>query len=299
MMMRLAIKYYSTLLRVVVFCLGSLLLPLVTACATVPLPQAASLSSSKRLQPSDGLLTKARVNVEKDAILAAKTVLIIPTSFSAAAKAAPLTETERNVVANAVDRSLCIGLSDRFKIVVPPQKADLTVSASVASIVPTGRTAAAASKVLSVGTTIVTATGVVDTAVPIPSLRIPIGLGGLALEAEAVDPAGNQKAAMLWARGANSFIGTTRVSTVGDAYELASSFGNDFSELLVKGASPFGSNLPSLSSRHRLVSLLGGAPKESACDAFGRVGVTNILAGSIGLPPEWTDKGAQGVRLAP
>ena len=298
-MMRRTIKYYSTLSRVVVFCLGLLSLPLVTACATVPLPQAASLSSSKRLQPSDGLLTKARVNVEKDAILAAKTVLIIPTSFSAAAKAAPLTETERNVVANAVDRSLCIGLSDRFKIVVPPQKADLTVSASVASIVPTGRTAAAASKVLSVGTTIVTATGVVDTAVPIPSLRIPIGLGGLALEAEAVDPAGNQKAAMLWARGANSFIGTTRVSTVGDAYELASSFGNDFSELLVKGASPFGSNLPSLSSRHRLVSLLGGAPKESACDAFGRVGVTNILAGSIGLPPEWTDKGAQGVRLAP
>jgi len=299
MMMRRTIKYYSTLSRVVVFCLGLLSLPLVTACATVPLPQAASLSSSKRLQPSDGLLTKARVNVDKTAILAAQTVQIIPTSFSTAAKATKLSETERNLVANAVDRSLCIGLSDRFKIVSPPQKADLTVYVSIASVVPTGRTAAAASKVLSVGTTIVTATGVVDTAVPIPSLRVPIGLGGIALEAEAVDPAGNQKAAMIWARGANSFFGTTRVSSVGDAYELASSFGDDFSELLVKGASPFGAKLTSLPSRQRVVSLFGGAPKESACDAFGRVGVTNILAGSIGLPPEWTDKGAQGARLAP
>lgn len=273
--------------------LSLLLLPLVTACATVPLPQAASLSSSKRLQPSDGLLTKARVSVDKNAILAAKTVQIVPTSFSAAAKATKLSETERNVVANAVDRSICIGLSDRFKIVSPSQKADLTVHLSIASIVPTNETAAVASKVLSVGTVVATSTGVIDTPVPIPSLRVPIGLGGLALEAEAVDPAGNQKAAMLWARGANSFVGTTRVSPVGDAYELASSFGGDFSELLVTGTSPFDSALPSLPSRHRLTSLLGGAPKESACEAFGRVGVTNMLAGSIGLPPEWTDKGAQ------
>ena len=62
---------------------------------------------------------------------------------------------------------------------------------------------------------------------PIPSVRVPIGLGGIALEGEAVDPAGYQRAAMLWARGANSFFGKTRVSPVGDAYELASSFGSD------------------------------------------------------------------------
>lgn len=286
-------EFSSTQTRRIVSWLGLLPLPLITACASVPLPQTGALSSYKQLQASDGLLTKARVSVDKRAILTAKTVQIVPTSFSAAARATKLSETERNVVANAVDRSVCIGLSDRFQIVLPPQRADLTVYVSIASIVPTDKTAAAASKVLSIGISVATSTGIVETSVPIPSLRVPIGLGGLALEAEAVDQAGNQKAALLWARGANSFTGKTRVSPVGDAYELASSFGEDFSELLVTGASPFNTKLPSLPCRQRVASLLGGAPKESACEAFGRVGVTNMLAGSIGFPPEWTDKGAQ------
>lgn len=285
--------FCSIPVRASISCLGLLLLPLVAACATVPLPKAESLSSSKRLSPSDGLLTKARVSIEKDAVLSAKTLQIVPTSFSRAAAAIKLSETERNIVANAIDRALCIGLSDRFKIVMAPQKADLTVYVSIANILPTDRAAAAASKVISVGSSVLTSTGAVDTAVPIPSVRLPIGLGGLALEAEAVDPAGNQKAAMLWARGANSFVGATRVSAVGDAYELASAFGNDFSELLVTGASPFGAKLPSLPSRHRVVSLFGGAPKEAVCDAFGRMDVKNLVAGSIGLPPEWTDKGSR------
>jgi hypothetical protein len=257
------------------------------------------LSSYERLQPSDGLLTKARVRVEKNAILAARTVVIVPASFSAAARGTKLTEAERYLVTNAVDRSVCIGLSDRFRIVVPPERADLTVSVSVATIVPTHRTAAAVSNVLSIGASVVTNTGIVETSVPIPSVRVPIGLGGIALEAEAVDSAGKQQAAMLWARGANSFTGKTRVSSIGDAYELASSFGEDFSELLVTGTSPFETKFPSLPSRQRLVSLFGGAPKESACDAFGRVGVTDMLAGSMGFPPEWTDKGAQTTPRTP
>jgi len=41
-------------------------------------------------------------------------------------------------------------------------------------------------------------------------------------------------------------------------------------------------------------SLLGGAPKESACEVFGRgAGVAGLLGGAMGLPPEWTDKGGQ------
>jgi hypothetical protein len=239
------------------------------------------------------------VSVDKDAILAAKTVRIIPTTFSPAATDTRLLEKEWRLVANAVDRSVCIGLSDRFQIVSAPQMADLTVRVSIASIVRTDETAAATSKVLDIGKSVVTSTGVVETSVPIPSVRVPIGLGGIALEAEAVDPAGYQHAAMLWARGANSFFGKTRVSPVGDAYELASSFGDDFSELLVTGANPFRTKLPSLPSMQRVKSQFGGAPKESACDAFGRVGVTDMLAGSIGLPPGWTDKGAQADAQTP
>jgi hypothetical protein len=267
--------------------------PLISACASVPLTETGSLSSYDRLKPSDGLLTKARVSVDKDAVLAARTVRIVPTAFSSSAGAARLSQADRRLVANAVDRSVCIGLSDRFHIVPAPHTADLTVHVTIAGIVPTDEVAAAATKVIDIGQSIVTNTGVVETSVPIPSVRVPIGLGGIALEAEAADPAGTQRAAMLWARGANAFLGTTRVSQVGDAYELASNFGDDFSELLVSGEDPFRTKLPSLPAMHRVNSMFGGSAKEVACEAFGRVGVTDMLAGSLGLPPGWTDTGSQ------
>ena len=70
-----------------------------------------------------------------------------------------LLERDRQLVANAVDRSICIGLSDRFQIVLPPQTADLTVHVSIAGIVPTDEVAAATSKVLDIGKSVVTGTG--------------------------------------------------------------------------------------------------------------------------------------------
>jgi hypothetical protein len=266
---------------------------LLSACATVPLEQGGSLSSYQNLAQSDGLITKARVSVAKDDILAAGTLRLVPTSFAATAIDANLSEAQRKLVANAIDRSLCIGLSDRFRILPPAQPADLTVRAVITRIVPTDATAAAASNAISLATTVVSAAGVVNA--PIPSLRLPIGLGGLALEVEALDRTGAQKAAMIWARGATAFAGRPRVATNGDAYELAAAFGDDFSTLLVKGTSPFGKlpSLPSPPSMQRLQSLLGGAPKESPCEAFGRSpGVAGLIGGAIGLPPDWTDKGA-------
>jgi hypothetical protein len=277
------------------------LLPLISACATVPLAQNGSLSSYERLQPADSKFNgrKSRVHVDKDAVLAARTVLIVPTSFAEPAASAKLSTRDRRLVANAVDRSVCIALSDRFHIVLPPQTADLTVHVTVANIVPTDETAAATSTVLDIGKTVLTNTGVVETSVPIPSVRVPIGLGGIALEGEAVDLAGQQTAAMLWAKGASSFFGnTTRVSPVGDAYELAADFGDDFSELLVTGEDPFRFKWPSLPYMHRLKSKFGGAPKESVCDSFGRKGLTDMVAGKFGLPPGWTDKGAQADQQA-
>jgi hypothetical protein len=274
-----------------------LLLPLVGGCATVPLERAGSLSSYQQLAPSDGFLTRAQVSASKDEILAAKTIRVIPTSFAAAAAEAKLTEAQLRLIANAVDRSLCTGLSDRFAIVASAQPADLTVRAFITRVIPTDEIAAAASKATSVAASVASAVGAVTA--PVPSLRFPIGLGGLALEAEAVDGSGTQKAAMLWARGADPVTSKPRVSPAGDAYELASSFGDDFSKLLVTGASPF-KRLPSPPSMNRIGSLFGGAPKESACEAFGRgPGVPGLLGGAIGLPPEWTDNGAQAEAEAP
>jgi hypothetical protein len=269
-----------------------LLLLLVPGCAAVvPLEQAGSLSSYQRLEDSNGFLTRAQVSVSKDEVRAAKTVRIVPTSFSATEAEAKLSQAQKKLIATVVDRSLCIGLSDRFQVVAPAQPADLIVHAFITRIVPTDEAAAAVSRVTSVATTV--ATSAASVSVPVlPSLRIPIGLGGLALEAEAVDPAGNQKAAMVWARGADSLTTKPRVSSAGDAYVLASSFGNDFSALLVTGSDPFKA-LPSMPSMQRVQSMLGGAPKQKACEAFGRgAGLTGLVGGAIGLPPEWTDEGA-------
>jgi len=39
--------------------------------------------------------------------------------------------------------------------------------------------------------------------------------------------------------------------------------------------------------------MLGVAPKEPECERFGRgPGVIGLISDNIGLPPEWTDKGA-------
>lgn len=245
--------------------------------------EAGSLSSYDGLTPSDGTLTKSLIHVNKDAVLASKTVRIVPTTFATTAAPA-LEDKQRMLVANAVDRSLCRGLSDRFEVLGVSEPADLTVHAVVTQATATDEVAAGASKVVSV----------VPAALGIPASvpRLPIGLGSLTLETEALDRTGKQQAAMVWARGANSFTTAATVSKAGDAYDLAKSFGGDFSQLLVTGSSPFG-KLPNAPSLQKIGASLGAKPKYAACEAFGRgSGVAGLIAERVGLPPEWSDKGA-------
>jgi hypothetical protein len=258
----------------------------VAGCATAPLNQAGSLQSYADLKPSDGMLTRSRLRVSKQEVLAARTVRIVPTEFPVPAAGTPLTSEQRSLVANAVDRTLCSDLSERFEIVEPSQPADLTVHAVVTHVVPTDPVAAGLSRGASVAKTILLP------GVPVPIPRIPIGLGSLSLEAEARNHQGEQKAAMIWGRGANAFLGSGRVAQEGDAYDLAAAFGGDFSDLLVTGKTPFGA-LPSTPSIERLGALLGRAAKYPACEAFGKSpGLVGLIGGGIGLPPDWTDNGA-------
>jgi hypothetical protein len=261
------------------------------SCATVPFEQSGSLSSYKSLAPSDGVLTRARIGVNKDGLLAAKTIRITPTSFSESAARAGLSQIQRDMVANAIDRSMCIGLADRFHVVTSAEPADLSVHAVITYVALTDEMVAGVSRAVTVGVSVAEKV-LLPAPVPIPTPRIPIGLGGLALEAEAFDQAGRQQAAMIWARGADAFTSKPKVSTAGDAYDLASSFASDFSKLLVTGASPF-QTLPSLPSVRSISSMFGAPPKEAACEVFGRgPGVAGLIGGLVGLPPEWTDKGA-------
>ncbi|ENN86461.1 hypothetical protein RHSP_09617 [Rhizobium freirei PRF 81] len=227
-------------------------------------------------------MTKAKLRVDSPQVLAARTVHIEPT-VAQIGNSSAFDPKSLALVTNAIDRALCIGLGDRFQIVAANQPADLIVHATITDIVPTNRTVAATSAAASLGTS-------VALAVPIP--RIPIGLGGLSVEAEAIGQDGLQKAAMLWSRGANMLTTKARISVVGDAYSLSSAFGGDFSRMLVKGRDPF-KGTPAMLSMQRIKASLGGDPKYEACRPFGRApGITGAVAGQLGLPPGWSDKGA-------
>lgn len=259
---------------------------LLAGCATAPLERAGSLRSYDNLKPSDGVVTRSLLSLKKEDVLAAKTIRIIPTEFSIAASRVPFTDTQRKLVANAVDRSLCAGLSHRFEVVEKSQQADLTVRAVITHVAPTDVAAVGLSKGASVAKTILLP------GVPVPVPRIPVGLGSLSLEGEARGNDGEQRAAMIWGRGANALFGSARMSEEGDAYSLAAAFGEDFSKMLVTGSTPFGGS-PTIPPLESLGPILGGAHKYPACEAFGRFpGLAGVLGDQLAMPPEWTDKGA-------
>jgi hypothetical protein len=255
-------------------------------CATAPLEQAGSLRSYDRMSDANGLVTRSKIRVNKKDVLTAKTIRIASTVFPARADV-PLNEKERRLVANAISRELCLRLSERFRIVAADDDADLTVQATVTHAAPTSPTAAGASKALAIAKTVALP------GVPVPVPRLPVGLGSLSVEAEAHDFAGFEKAAMVWARGANSITNSPRVANEGDAYDLAADFGTDFAKLVATGESPFG-GVPALPPMDSIRVRLGGAPKYVACEAFGRFpGVTGLAGQGLGLPPGWTDSGAK------
>ncbi|OYY67951.1 MAG: hypothetical protein B7Y61_20525, partial [Rhizobiales bacterium 35-66-30] len=82
--------------------IGMVLMPFFTAgCAMAPLDEGGSLASYSDLTQADGLLAKSKLRISKDAVLAAKTVRIVPTVFAGAASHDTISEDQRKLVANA------------------------------------------------------------------------------------------------------------------------------------------------------------------------------------------------------
>ena len=257
------------------------LLLMMAGCTSVALKEGGTLTSYEQLSPAKGNFTKTRTFVDAQGLSGVKTVAILPSTLSSAAAARIKSMQDRALVTNALDRAVCVALSDKYQLVPTGQPADLTVRAVVTDIVPTSKTMAGVSTIVSLGSSL---------ALPVGIPRLPAGLGGLAVEAEAVDSAGIQLAAVVWSKGANSITNNARVSEVGDAYSLASNFGKYFSSILMTGKEPKGLDF-SLPSTQRVNSALGGKPKYTACDAFGRSpGLAGIVADKVGAPPQWTDK---------
>jgi hypothetical protein len=254
---------------------------IMSGCASVPLKEGGTLSSYAQLSPAKGKFTKSRTFVDAKGLAAVKTVAIVPTTFSFAASSQITAEKDRALVSNALDRAICVALSDKYRIAAAGQPADMTVRTVITDLVPTDKTMAGVSTAVSLGTNLV---------LPVGVPRLPVGLGGLAVEAEAVDSTGVQRAAAVWSKGANSLTDSARVSEIGDAYGLASDFANYFSRILLTGKVSDGLDI-SLPSGHRIKSALGGKPKYAECDAYGRSrGLQGMVADQFGAPPEWTDK---------
>ncbi len=267
--------------RLILAGIGLPLILLASGCTSVPLTEGGTLTSYNQLSPAKGKFTKSRSFVDAQGLAAVRTVSVLPTTFSINAASRIKADQDRALVTNALDRAVCVALSDKYRLVPAGQPADFTVRTVVTDIVPTNRTMAGVSTAVSLGSSL---------ALPVGIPRLPAGLGGLAVEAEAIDSTGTQRAAVVWSKGANSITNNARVSEVGDAYSLAANFGKYFSRMLKTGKEPKGLDL-SLPSGQRMQSALGGKPKYAACDAFGRSpGLAGIIADKVGAPPQWTDR---------
>lgn len=263
-----------------------------TGCTSVPMKESGTLTSYSNLGlPKGKMGKKRRIYVDGQQLAQVKTVRIVPTSFTFIAASKVKSDANRALVSNALDRALCVALSDKYQIVPSDQPADLTIRSVVTDIVPTNKDIAAAATVVSVGGGFALPDNIPLVGIP----RIPFGLGGLAVEAEAVDSQNVQRAAMMWTRGANFLQDKPRYSEVGDAYSQASKFAADFSKILITGTEPKMLDV-SVPSSHRVRSWFGGKPKYAACEAFGRSpGVQGAIATKFGLPPQWTDKRPKSV----
>lgn len=247
---------------------------LLSACASVSTEPSGGLGAygpSGGLADGKGLRAKGKLWVDHDALMAARTLRIQPIELSAEAAAA-ITPEQREIVRSAVGRSLCKQLGKRFEIAPADAPADLAVHVVVSKLGLTDPRASATSMVVGV----------------VSPIRVPVGLGSLTVEGEARDMDGKQKAVLVWARGADIFTTGARVSSVGDAYQMAGAFSDDFARLLSRGEDPF--------RRRRLREHDGRPdrkPVEGECDAYGHApGVRGALVDRLGLPPEWADRKA-------
>lgn len=262
---------------------------LLSGCAQAPLAESGALLSYADLKESDGVLTKAKIRADRPALLAAKTAALLPTRIADTIETRGLTAEQLHLVSNAIDRTLCRDLSRRFAVVDPGHAPDLVVQATITNIVKTDTTFAGAS----LATSAVSTVGSAVAHVPLPSLRLPFGLGSLSAEGEAITKDGHQVAAFVWARGADAFLTRPRVAAEGDAHTLASAFAADFATLLVTGRDPIRDPVPGLPTAQTVKEYLGGDAKFVACRRYGKdPGLPNTVGAAIGLPPAWTDDGA-------
>ncbi|KQT50354.1 hypothetical protein ASG52_05890 [Methylobacterium sp. Leaf456] len=268
-------------------------LGLLAGCGDVVLTDGRTLTRADQFVTSDAVASESKLFIDPTLPQTVRTVRIVPTAFTEAVSGPGLDAVERRLIANAADRALCYDLSLRYDI-VSAGPADLTVRSAITRIdltnVPAAGTTIAASTAISIAGQV--GVGFANTVGKIPVPRVPIGLGSLTIEAEALDARKRQRAAMIWGGAANAFTNSARFSAASDAYDLAGEFGQDFGSYLATTKDPFRGELQIPTYDRIRITTLGEAPLDPDCAVYGRApGIDGILGDMIGLPPDWTDKG--------
>lgn len=186
-----------------------------TACHTTATPTSGYLSTYEGLEKAGRdpgvALRQRRDDAASDRVT---TVFIAPATY-ASGVGEGLSEADRAMVLNEVDRQICFEVSERFDIASSPAHETATIRTAVVRLHPTGR----------VGSVVSAAAGFF---VPVVSLRPLMTTGGIAVESELLEAGtGRQVAAIAWGRNAQ-YVGrdSGSLSRVGDALQMAEPMGD-------------------------------------------------------------------------
>lgn len=205
-------------------CLALLALP---ACATKPPTQTGFLSNQAGMEKVSGTV-RAQIERQRDldALGSVSKVTLLPAKLQEASDIPDtITPESRVLVLGELDRQLCFQLSRRFEIVSPDDPTAARVQAVITRLQETNATASAAS-------------AAVSWFLPGGSVRLPVGRGGVSIEARLDLADGRQAVAMAWSRGAGVVMDEGSLSEVGDAHRFTASFAKDFSDFLVETENP-------------------------------------------------------------
>jgi len=192
------------------------------ACATQAPTRTAFLGPTTQMERATDTV-RAQIDRRREAAIVREitAIRIEPTALSPSIiKASSVSEAEANAVLFEIERQLCYDLSRRFRIADMTDESATRIQSQLTRIQSTN----AASAVMS---------SAISRAIPGPaSVRLPIGRGGMSVEARAETPAGREAAAMSWSRGAGIANDGGSISEVGDAHRFADAFAADFTRWL-------------------------------------------------------------------
>ncbi|MBX9460613.1 MAG: DUF3313 domain-containing protein [Brevundimonas sp.] len=197
------------------------------ACQTAPVADAGFLSSYEGLETKAGTLRVSVRERRDEAMAAAVDRLFVQPARLIPGAAEGVAPEDVALVLGEVDRQVCYELSERFTVLGVPAADAATVRVAVTRITPTEPVGSGLS-------------AVAGAFIPGPiGVRPPGSTGMLAAEAELVTTAGDQAAALAWARSANVVgMDNPSLSRVGDALQFAEVFGDQVGDSFAPAERP-------------------------------------------------------------